>query len=195
MSRTTLHTPSCFRYQLGPMLRYIHYESPVGCLLIALNNEGLKHIIFPEGCRSRKADEDWQKITYVPGGDGLPSSEFDAVVTQLDEYFAGKRRTFDLDLAPEGTDFQRAVWQKLTTIKYANTCSYGDIAKSLGKPTASRAVGAANGANPLSIIIPCHRVIGAGGSLTGFGGGLPTKQWLLAHERGEGQLFAFDDML
>ena len=177
------------------MLRYIHYESPVGRLLIALNNEGLKHINFPEGCRSRKADDNWQQVRYKPGGDDLPSSEFDPVVTQLDEYFAGKRQTFDLDLAPEGTSFQRAVWQKLTTIKYANTCSYGDIAKSLNKPTASRAVGAANGANPLSIIIPCHRVIGASGNLTGFGGGLPTKQWLLAHERGEGQLFAFDDML
>ena len=180
------------------MLRYINYESPVGCLLIALDNDGLRHIIFPEGCRSRKAADDWHQINYVPGDTDLPdlpSSEFKAVVTQLDEYFDGKRQVFELDLAPAGTAFQRAVWQELTAIEYANTCSYGDIAKNLGKPTASRAVGAANGANPIPIVIPCHRVIGASGSLTGFGGGLPTKQWLLAHERGEGQLFAFDGQL
>ena len=86
------------------MLRYIHYESPVGRLLIALNNEGLKHIIFPEGCRSRKADDNWQQINYLPGGEDLPSSVFDPVVTQLDEYFAGKRQTCLLYTSPSPRD-------------------------------------------------------------------------------------------
>jgi methylated-DNA-[protein]-cysteine S-methyltransferase len=102
---------------------------------------------------------------------------------QLDEYFAGKRVVFDLPLAPRGTTFQERVWRALLAIPYGVTCSYGDLARMIEQPTASRAVGAANGKNPIAIIVPCHRVIGANGSLTGYGGGLPTKQWLLAHER------------
>lgn len=116
---------------------------------------------------------------------------FTDTISQLDEYFAGNRTTFTVALSPQGTDFQQRVWRALMQVGYGDTVSYGNIAKQLGKPKASRAVGAANGANPIPIIIPCHRIIGANGKLTGFGGGLPTKQWLLAHERGEGQLFTF----
>jgi methylated-DNA-[protein]-cysteine S-methyltransferase len=101
---------------------------------------------------------------------------------QLAEYFAGRRTVFDLPLAPHGTEFQRCVWQALLGIPYGATLSYGEQARRIGKPNASRAVGLANGRNPLSIVIPCHRVIGANGSLTGYGGGLPRKRWLLAHE-------------
>jgi methylated-DNA-[protein]-cysteine S-methyltransferase len=101
---------------------------------------------------------------------------------QLEEYFAGARRDFDLPLAPRGTPFQRAVWRALSAIPFGVTRTYGEIAAVVGKPTASRAVGAANGQNPIAIVVPCHRVIGANGTLTGFGGGLPMKKWLLRHE-------------
>ncbi len=104
------------------------------------------------------------------------------VQTQINEYCAGTRQTFDLDLAPQGNAFQLKVWKALTQIPYGQTTSYGALAKSIGTPDAARAVGSANGANPIALIIPCHRVIGANGSLTGFGGGLPLKQALLAHE-------------
>ena len=104
------------------------------------------------------------------------------VQKQIDEYCAGKRRDFDLELAPTGNDFQMKVWKALTTIPFGETTSYGALAKKIGHPDAARAVGAANGANPIALIVPCHRVIGADGSLTGFGGGLPLKRALLAHE-------------
>ncbi len=107
---------------------------------------------------------------------------------QLDAYFSGALTTFDLPLAPKGTPFQLEVWSALQQIAYGATCSYSDIAQRISRADAVRAVGAANGQNPIPIVIPCHRVIGANGSLTGFGGGLPMKKWLLTHERG-GQLF------
>jgi methylated-DNA-[protein]-cysteine S-methyltransferase len=103
-------------------------------------------------------------------------------VRQLSEYFSGRRRQFDLPLRLIGTEFQMRVWQQLTAIPFGETWSYGQLAKRLENPSACRAVGLANGKNPIAIIVPCHRVIGADGSLTGFGGGLPRKQWLLAHE-------------
>jgi methylated-DNA-[protein]-cysteine S-methyltransferase len=102
---------------------------------------------------------------------------------QLAAYFAGKLLTFDLPLAPRGTEFQRTVWDELLRIPYGDTISYADLARRIGKPSAMRAVGAANGANPIALIVPCHRVIGADGTLTGYGGGLPAKRWLLDHER------------
>jgi methylated-DNA-[protein]-cysteine S-methyltransferase len=105
---------------------------------------------------------------------------------QLDAYFAGRLRVFELPLAPQGTEFQRTVWDALLRIPYGETTSYGALARSLGKPEASRAVGLANGRNPIPIVIPCHRVIGSGGSLTGYGGGLDLKRRLLALERGPG---------
>jgi len=101
---------------------------------------------------------------------------------QLKEYFAGMRTTFDLPLEPSGTAFQLNVWQLLRTIPYGVTTSYGELARRLGEPKASRAVGAANGANPIPIIVPCHRVVGSRGELTGFGGGIERKRWLLEHE-------------
>ena len=105
-----------------------------------------------------------------------------AAARQLAEYFAGRRRAFDLPLAPAGTPFQQQVWRQLLQIPFGSTCSYGALARAVGRPSASRAVGAANGRNPISIIIPCHRVIGSDGSLTGYGGGEPAKRWLLDHE-------------
>ena len=104
------------------------------------------------------------------------------VIDQVTEYFAGKRQTFELDLAPRGTPFQLAVWNALREIPYGDTISYAELARRIGKPAAVRAVGAANGANPIPVIIPCHRVIGSNGTLTGYGGGIERKQWLLAHE-------------
>ena len=103
---------------------------------------------------------------------------------QLTEYFAGDRTEFDLPLRPIGTDFQRRVWRALCDIPFGRTWSYGELAMHIGSPTASRAVGLANGRNPISIVIPCHRVIGANGSMTGYGGGIERKRWLLAHEAG-----------
>lgn len=107
----------------------------------------------------------------------------DRAAEQLAAYFAGELQTFDLALAPEGTEFQRKVWMQLRAIPFGETRSYGQLATKLRRPTASRAVGAANGRNPLGIIVPCHRVIGASGDLTGYAGGLPMKKWLLAHEQ------------
>lgn len=105
-----------------------------------------------------------------------------AVRKQVKEYCAGKRTEFDLELAPQGTEFQQSVWNALLAIPYGETRSYGEIARAIGQPTAARGVGAANGSNPIALIVPCHRVIGADGSLTGYGGGLPLKRKLLAHE-------------
>ena len=113
---------------------------------------------------------------------------FGDVVSQLGEYFEGRRRQFDLPLAPAGTPFQQRVWSALLDIPYGETISYGELASRIGQKSASRAVGLANGSNPLPIVIPCHRVIGANGKLTGYGGGLPIKERLLAHERGERRL-------
>lgn len=106
------------------------------------------------------------------------------IAAQLDAYFRRERRSFELELAPEGTEFQQAVWARLQEIPYGSTCTYGQLAVRVGRPDASRAVGAANGANPIAIVIPCHRVIGAGGALTGFGGGIPLKAKLLELEQG-----------
>jgi methylated-DNA-[protein]-cysteine S-methyltransferase len=105
-----------------------------------------------------------------------------AATAQLREYFAGQRRVFDLPLAATGTEFQQRVWQALMALEFGQTCSYGELARAIGQPSASRAVGAANGRNPLSIVVPCHRVIGSDGSLTGYGGGEANKRWLLEHE-------------
>ena len=109
---------------------------------------------------------------------------------QLDAYFAGELERFDIPLSPRGTEFQRRVWDALREIPYGETTSYGALAAQIGRPGAARAVGLANGRNPISIVVPCHRVIGAAGALTGYGGGLERKRWLLAHERGQRELMA-----
>lgn len=147
-------------------------DSPVGRLLLAGDGTSLVQVCFQSGPRPVQPHDGWV-------ADRAP---FRTVMTQLAEYFAGKRRKFELPLAPRGTEFQRRVWRALTEIPYGKTVSYGELARRIDKPSASRAVGLANGANPLPIIVPCHRVIGADGSLTGFGGGLPIKRKLLALE-------------
>ncbi|GGK01272.1 methylated-DNA--protein-cysteine methyltransferase [Luteimonas terricola] len=150
----------------------MHMDTPIGVLTLAADDIGLCRIDFPPP-PPPPAGEEW-----------LEGSNDVLVETrrQLEEYFAGKRRDFDLPLSPHGTDFQRNVWATLAAIPYGRTWSYRDLALRIGKPSAMRAVGAANGRNPLPIVLPCHRVIGADGSLTGFGGGLPTKAFLLRLE-------------
>ena len=151
---------------------YIEFESPIGTLLLAGNRDVLTHLGFQEGPRPTDIEDDWVE-------DGKP---FEHVRGQLDQYFAGALQTFDVNLAPQGTEFQQQVWNALRSIPYGATTSYGEIAERIGNSKAARAVGAANGQNPIPIIVPCHRVIGSSGSLTGFGGGLPIKQHLLALE-------------
>lgn len=147
--------------------------SPVGPLLLAADDDGLRLVEFHESVHRIRRDDDWHE-----GGHPV----LDATRLQLDEYFRGERRVFDLPLAPRGTPFQLEVWHALATIGYGATRSYAQLASQVGRPKAMRAVGAANGRNPLPIVLPCHRVIGADGSLTGFGGGLPTKRFLLQLE-------------
>jgi methylated-DNA-[protein]-cysteine S-methyltransferase len=119
-------------------------------------------------------------------GDTADDPRFDRVSTQLDEYFSGQRTAFDLPLRPRGGAFEQLVWAELMRIPYGETISYGELARRVGRPGSARAVGAANGSNPISIIVPCHRVIGSNGKLTGYGGGLPRKAWLIDHEAGHG---------
>ncbi len=155
--------------------RHTVIGSPVGELLLVGDGEALSGLfMLPDAKYVPEIAADWVR----------DDSAFDDVTRQLDEYFAGERREFDLRLAPRGTDFQRRVWRELTTIPYGRTTSYGAMADALGSPTASRAVGAANGRNPISIIVPCHRVIASTGALTGYAGGLDKKRRLLALERG-----------
>jgi methylated-DNA-[protein]-cysteine S-methyltransferase len=154
------------------MMFYCHVSTPVGELLLAGDGTSLRLVAFPRGPHPQKPEAGWER-SEAPFRDAL---------RQLNGYFAGKLRRFDLPLAPEGTAFQQTVWRALQTIPYGETLSYGGLARRIGRPSASRAVGAANGRNPIPIIIPCHRVIGAAGSLTGFGGGLSTKRKLLELE-------------
>lgn len=167
------------------MIAWRHVDSPVGPLLIAASDDALVAIEFEDSWHPVKRNADWE------AGDNAMLRE---TRRQLGEYFAGTRRSFQLPLAPHGTPFQQSVWSTLATIPYGQTWSYRDVAHRIGKPEAVRAVGAANGRNPIPIVLPCHRVIGADGSLTGFGGGLPTKAFLLRLEgalpKAEGDLFA-----
>ena len=155
--------------------------SPVGVLTLVASDRGLRQVLWEDDTRSLRLDPG------DPGDDepasGLREQYLAAAVVQLHEYFAGERTVFDLVLDPEGTPFQRSAWDVLRTIPYGATMSYGEQARRLGDPNKARAVGAANGRNPLSIVVPCHRVVGSNGTLTGFAGGLGTKAWLLDHER------------
>ncbi len=151
---------------------YCYHDTPIGPLLLAGDHAALSLLGFPGGSMARRHEADWVE----------DSEPFTDAIGQLDEYFAGQRQDFELDLAPEGTEFQRQVWEALREIPFGETWSYGELAHHIGRPTASRAVGAANGMNPIPVIIPCHRVIGSNGKLTGFGGGLDTKQFLLGLE-------------
>ena len=155
-------------------MNYCYLESPIGTLLIAGDESTIRRIEFPRKGTPGRPEPHWRESMRGPVAEA---------VRQLLEYFARKRTSFDLPLAPEGTPFQRSVWRHLQDIPYGETISYGELAKRVGNPKASRAVGAANGKNPLPIVIPCHRVIGSNGTLTGFGGGLPTKEALLGLEK------------
>jgi methylated-DNA-[protein]-cysteine S-methyltransferase len=151
---------------------YTYHETSIGTLLLAGQGDALSLLGFPQGKMQRRHESGWQR-------DDAP---FRDAIDQLSQYFAGELDAFKLNLAPAGTEFQRAVWQALLEIPYGETWSYGQLAKHIDRPKASRAVGAANGVNPIPVIIPCHRVIGSSGKLTGFGGGLETKEFLLELE-------------
>lgn len=155
------------------MTIYAFMSSPIGSLLLAGDGERLSHLGFPSGKGTITPHESWHR----------EDDAFAAAKEQLQDYFDGRRETFQLPLAPQGTPFQMEVWRELANIPFGTTISYGELARRIGRPAASRAVGAANGSNPIPIILPCHRVIGSNGSLTGFGGGLATKKWLLALEK------------
>ncbi len=154
----------------------IYYDdmpSPIGVLRLVADEQGLREVRFAEPRYPRSTPDEWIRA----------SEPLRFARTQLQDYFAGERLAFDLPLHPLGTPFQLSVWRELARIPYAATASYGEIAQRIENPAAVRAVGAANGRNPIPIIVPCHRVIGSDGSLTGFGGGLPTKMFLLALEK------------
>ena len=154
-------------------MNYDWMESPVGELLIAADEEAVRMIGFREGRHPGKVAEGWRR-----GGALVAEAR-----RQLDEYFEGRRRGFDLPLAPAGTPFQLRAWKALQDIPYGATRSYGEQARAMGQPRAVRAVGAANGRNPIAIVVPCHRVIGGDGGLTGYGGGLDIKRFLIELER------------
>lgn len=167
---------------------YTYIPSPVGDLLavrgernsLTASPGALTGLYLPTGRHAAVKQADWQR----------DDDAFDDLGGQFAEYFAGERRTFDVPLNATGTAFQQQVWAALRDIPYGETRSYSMTALAIGAPTAARAVGMANGRNPISIIVPCHRVVGADGSLTGYGGGLDAKRWLLAHERERVGLFA-----
>ncbi len=152
---------------------YTYMESPVGNLLLAADEAGLRHITFPADGVPAKPHPLWHENT-------TPLRE---TMRQLRAWFAGELQDFNVALAPEGPAFHQRVWRELTNIPYGETISYGELARRVGSPKACRAVGRANGANPVPIVIPCHRVIGSNGKLTGYGGGIPRKEFLLALER------------
>jgi methylated-DNA-[protein]-cysteine S-methyltransferase len=158
-------------------IAHFDISSPIGQLRIFAHDHAIVAIHFPHHANAPilRSEPDSQH------------SSLREAAAQLEAWFAGRRQTFDLPLAPTGTRFQDRVWTALAAIPFGETRSYGELAASLGNPRASRAVGAANGRNPLSIVVPCHRVIGSDGSLTGYAGGLAIKRWLLAHENAHAQ--------
>lgn len=153
-------------------MKYAYYQSPIGRLLLVGKDGKLFQLGFPRGKMARKPEANWL----------LDEEYFAEIRIQLDEYFAGKRKHFALDLSLQGSPFQKDVWSGLQQIPYGEVFSYSKLAEDIGNPKAARAVGAANGRNPIPIIIPCHRVIGKNGDLTGFGGGMETKEFLLRLE-------------
>jgi methylated-DNA-[protein]-cysteine S-methyltransferase len=153
-------------------------ESPLGKMLLTASAQALTGVHFVGEKYYPGVGEDWRE--------SAKHEPLARAHQQLKEYFAARRTRFDLALAPEGTPFQRKVWRALTSVPFGETRSYGEIAANIGAPKASRAVGAANGRNPISIIVPCHRIIGASGDLTGYAGGLQRKQALLALESARG---------
>lgn len=154
-------------------MQVTHFSSPIGTLEITGDEDGISKVLF--------LDE--------PPSIQSSSPVLDECVKQLTDYFEGQRTEFDLPLNPNGTDFQKSVWEELQNIPFGKTVSYMDMAKRLGDPKVIRAAGTANGKNPIAIIVPCHRVVGSDGSLTGYAGGLKRKQWLLEHESDQKSLF------
>ncbi|AYC33260.1 methylated-DNA--[protein]-cysteine S-methyltransferase [Pseudomonas cavernae] len=152
-------------------MHYRYHHSPLGPLLIAGDEQGLR-LLHMDAAQPWELAADWHP----------DQGELNEACRQLDQYFAGRRQTFELQLAPVGTAFQRQVWQALQEIPYGRTWSYAELARHIAKPEAVRAVGTANGANPLAVVIPCHRVIGSNGTLTGYAGGLERKRLLLQLE-------------
>ncbi|RQO37349.1 cysteine methyltransferase [Herminiimonas sp. KBW02] len=159
------------------MIFYIEHPSPVGRLLLAASGQGLSGIYFEEH-KHFKGKDGWQQASTQSAG----WKHLQATAQQLDEYFAGRRTEFDVALDMTGTVFQRSVWQELSAIPFGASVSYAQHAQKLGNPKALRAVGAAIGKNPVSIIVPCHRVIGSSGAVTGYAGGVERKRFLLALE-------------
>lgn len=159
-----------------PVRWYIEVATPIGQLVVASEDDAIVGV-YMESHRHGPVDRD----SWLPDVNET-RPVLNASRVQLEEYFGGRRMAFDLKLRARGTEVQQSVWKVLSDIPFGETRSYGEIAAIIGNPKASRAVGAANGRNPISIIVPCHRVIGSNGSLTGFGGGIERKEWLLAHE-------------
>jgi methylated-DNA-[protein]-cysteine S-methyltransferase len=158
--------------------RFAIYDSPIGELTLTAHDAGLSGVYFER--RAPASSAQWLPDS---GTDGAASAVLAMAREQLAAYFRGELTVFDLPLSTAGTPFQESVWRALRGIEFGQAISYVELARRIGAPAASRAVGAANGRNPISIIVPCHRVIGANGSLTGFGGGIERKRWLLDHER------------
>lgn len=148
------------------------FSTPIGKLRIAVDMDGLRYVLFENNKYEPSHRGDWRR----------DRSATQEAREELMQYFAGERQTFEVKLSMAGTDFQKRTWRALASIPYGTTWSYAALAIQVGSPKAVRAVGSANGRNPLPIVLPCHRVIGSDGTLTGFGGGLPTKRWLLEHE-------------
>lgn len=148
------------------------FKTPIGLLIIAVDPTGLRYVMFEQNKHEPPGRGDWRSDKNMTR----------EAREQLLQYFSGERKGFDLKMSLVGTDFQQQTWNSLSCIPYGKTWSYAELAKKVGSPKAVRAVGTANGRNPIPIILPCHRVIGSNGALTGFGGGLPIKKWLLDHE-------------
>ena len=150
-------------------------RAPFGVLTVVASDAGVRHVMFDH--------EAHPKPLHALDLVDAPHPVLDAACAQIDEYLSGARRAFDLPLDLSGTGFQVDAWRALARVPYGTTATYAQQAASIGRPTATRAIGAANGRNPVAIVLPCHRIVGSDGSLTGFGGGLPVKKWLLEHER------------
>ena len=169
--RHTTATPTCRRSATEPLL-FTTVDSPIGGLLLLGDGRALCGLHIQQGCKAVAVEPGWQRA----------EEPFGEVRSQLAQYFAGRRMRFDLPLAMRGTSFQNRVWDELQKIPYGRTATYGELGCRIGQPSAARAVGLANGSNPISVIVPCHRLVGANGALTGYGGGLERKQMLLSLE-------------
>ena len=155
-------------------------DSPIGRLRLVATDQGLSHLLFDQ-----QVGEDLDSAGNAAETDNHPV--LDEAATQLEEYFAGRRQEFDIPLDLSGTEFQRAAWSALANVPFGETRSYRQQAEAISRPKAVRAIGAANGQNPVPIVLPCHRIVGSDGSLTGYGGGLPIKEYLLNHEQAQSQ--------